>query len=175
MEVAGLFAASIARVNPDAVIYQFSTQATRVRINPLDTVFTNTQKITTGHFGGTSISSGLQALMRDFKAKDLPDNVIIISDNESWADCYGGRWGRGTGTMKAWADYKAKKKDARMVLMDLTPTSNTQVEDRSDTLNVGGFSDQVFDVIGGFIESRGSKDFWVDKIREFGEDLTYEI
>jgi 60 kDa SS-A/Ro ribonucleoprotein len=167
-EVAGLFAAAIARKNPDAVVYQFSTTATRVRFNPFDTVFTNTEKITRGSWGGTSISSGLEALLRDFKKKELPDNVIIISDNESWADAYGYSYygGDATATMSKWASYKGKNKNARLILMDLTPTSNTQTQDRDDILNVGGFSDAVFDAIAGFCESRGKGDYWARKIED---------
>jgi len=163
-EVAGLFAASIVRVNPDAVVYQFANTATRVRVNPLDTVFTNTEKITRGNWGGTDISSGLRSLVQDFKAKDLPDTVIVVSDNESWIERP--YWGRrhGTSTMHAWEEYKKKNKNARMVLLDLTPTSNTSAYDRRDILNVGGFSDKVFDVVAGFTESGGGEDFWAKKI-----------
>jgi hypothetical protein len=31
-------------------------------------------------------------------------------------------------------------------------------------LNVGGFSDTVFEVVSAFMESGGSEDFWVNKI-----------
>ncbi len=171
-EVAGLFAAAIARKNPDAVVYQFHTQARRVRFNAMDSVFTNMKKIMTGTMGGTSISSGLKALMRDFKKGDLPDNLIIISDNESWADAYGSgySWGGSTGgataTQAAFSEYKSKNRKARLVLLDLTPSSNTQVKDNADILNVGGFSDAVFDTVAGFVESRGTQDFWANKIRQ---------
>lgn len=172
-EVAGLFAAAIARKNPDAVVYQFHTQARRVRFNPMDSVFTNMKKILNGTMGATSISSGLVQLMKDFKKGDLPDNIIIISDNESWADAYGrggystayfGGRGGATATQQVFAEYKGKNRKARLVLIDLTPTSNTQVKDNTDILNVGGFSDAVFDTIAGFCESRGTQDFWAQKI-----------
>jgi 60 kDa SS-A/Ro ribonucleoprotein len=173
-EVAGPFAAAIARKNPDAVVYQFSTQATRVRFNAMDSVFTNMAKIVRGRMGGTSISSGLIALMRDFKKGDLPDNIIIISDNESWADAYGTAYsnrffrtpGGATATQQKFSEYKAINRKARLILLDLTPTSNTQVKDNSDILNVGGFSDAVFDTVAGFVESRGAQDFWANKIRQ---------
>lgn len=164
-EVAGLFGAAIARKNPDAVVYQFASGAKRVRFNPMDSVFTNMQRIISGAGGGTDISSGLRQMMKDFKKGDLPDNIIIISDNESWMSAYGsGYYGRGSTTMQAWADYKSRNKNARLVLLDLTPTSNTQVKDNRDILNVGGFSDAVFDTIAGFTQSRGREDFWAKKI-----------
>lgn len=174
-EVAGLFAAAIARKNPDAVVYKFSTQATRTKFNAFDSVFTNMEKITAGQMGGTSISSGLKALLKDFKKDELPDNIIIISDNESWADAYGhggysvsyfGTSGGSTETQKVFSDYKTKNPKARLVLIDLTPTYNTQVKDNADILNVGGFSDVVFDTVAGFFESRGKQDFWAEKISQ---------
>jgi len=176
VDVAGLFAAAIARKNPDAVVYQFSTEAKRVRFNAMDSVFTNAKKITTGRMGGTSISSGLIALMKDFKTGDLPDNIIIISDNESWADAYGrtgsfsvrhfGGSGGATATQAAFSKYRSMNRKAQMVLIDLTPTSNTQVKDDPNILNVGGFSDAVFTAIASFVESRGRPDFWAEKIRK---------
>lgn len=161
-EVAGLFAAAIIRKNPDAVVYQFNSRATRVRVNPRDSVFTIMKNVINGYGGGTSISSGLNALLSDFKKGELPDNIVIISDNESWADAYGR--GYGTATQRAFSEYKSRNKNARLILIDLTPSSNTQVKDSSDMLNVGGFSDKVFDVIAGFTKSRGKNDFWADKI-----------
>ncbi len=170
-EVASLFASAVLRTNRDAVVYAFDNNATRVRLNARDTVFTNAEKIAKLGGGGTNMSAGIQKLMADFKGKDMPDNIVVISDNESWADAYGdGRYSfgytNGTGSMHEFAKYKGKNRKARLVLIDLTPTADTQVENRDDVLNVGGFSDAVFDVIAGFTKSRGSKDFWEKKIRQ---------
>ncbi len=163
-EIAALFASAVLRANRDAVVYAFDTNATRVRLNARDTVFTNAAQIGRIYGGGTNMSAGLQKLMSDFKGKSLPDNVVIVSDNESWADAYGYGW-KGTGSMHQWAEYKKRNPKARLVLIDITPSSNTQLEDRDDILNVGGFSDAVFDVIAGFTKSRGQKAFWAQKIR----------
>ena len=40
-----------------------------------------------------------------------------------------------------------------MICIDLQPNSTTQAPERSDILNVGGFSDAVFDVISSFLTS----------------------
>jgi 60 kDa SS-A/Ro ribonucleoprotein len=39
----------------------------------------------------------------------------------------------------------------RMVCIDLQPYTTTQAPDRSDILNVGGFSDAVFSVVASFL------------------------
>jgi 60 kDa SS-A/Ro ribonucleoprotein len=46
------------------------------------------------------------------------------------------------------------------------PNKTTQAGERADILNVGGFSDAVFDVIADFAEGRPSNDHWAGKIEE---------
>ncbi len=41
----------------------------------------------------------------------------------------------------------------RMICLDLQPNQTTQAPERSDILNIGGFSDAVFDVITAFLTS----------------------
>jgi 60 kDa SS-A/Ro ribonucleoprotein len=50
------------------------------------------------------------------------------------------------------------------VLIDLQPYSTTQASERSDILNVGGFSDQVFDIVADFAAGRLNADHWVGEI-----------
>ncbi|MCD0462170.1 hypothetical protein LOC72_22080 [Roseiconus lacunae] len=40
-----------------------------------------------------------------------------------------------------------------MVCIDIAPYGNTRAPDRHDILNVGGFSDAVFNVVNSFLES----------------------
>src|SRR5207245_525648 len=78
------------------------------------------------------------------------DLVIYVSDNESWVDS--GR-ARGTATMQAWQTFRARNPGAKLVCIDLQPYATTQAHDRRDVLNVGGFSDQVFEVVASFLRS----------------------
>ena len=48
------------------------------------------------------------------------DTVILVSDNESWADRRSG-WGRGTAMMKEWETLKRRNKGAKLICLDLTP------------------------------------------------------
>ena len=47
--------------------------------------------------------------------------------------------------------------------MDIQPYGTTQAKSREDILNVGGFSDQVFNVIASMLEGGGA-DHWVETI-----------
>ena len=50
------------------------------------------------------------------------------------------------------------------MLIDLQPYATTQALEREDILNVGGFSDAVFDVISEFAAGRLSSSHWVGQI-----------
>ena len=74
---------------------------------------------------------------------------------ESWIGA--GRHGS-TATMTAWQDFvknqvRLQGGDAspKLVCIDLQPYTTTQAPDRSDILNVGGFSDAVFSVVASFL------------------------
>jgi 60 kDa SS-A/Ro ribonucleoprotein len=71
---------------------------------------------------------------------------------------------QGTETAAAWADFKANNPKAKMVCIDLQPGTTTQVQTDSRVLNVGGFSDAVYDVIANFASQSADKDFWVKQI-----------
>ncbi|MHA2157220.1 MAG: RNA-binding protein, partial [Candidatus Hodarchaeales archaeon] len=120
----------------------------------------NTQKLSQAG-GGTNISSVLQKLNRERKTGDA---VIYISDMESWIDSGRGYGYRGTGLQEEWAQYKTHNKDAKLICIDLTPRANSQIQEHKDVLQVGGFSDEVFKVIGSFIEYGHSQNHWVSEI-----------
>jgi 60 kDa SS-A/Ro ribonucleoprotein len=158
-DVAGLFASAIVRKNRNAEVYTFSNDAVKVELNTRDSVISNTQKLAQAG-GGTNIASVLQKLNRERKKGDV---VIYVSDNESWID--GGRYYySGTALQHEWAQYKTHNKDAKLICIDITPSSNSQVQEHKDVLQVGGFSDEVFKVIGSFIEHGHTQNHWVSEI-----------
>ena len=55
-----------------------------------------------------------------------------------------------------------KNKNAKCICIDIAPYDNTQLKENNSILNIGGFSDKVFDVIGSFCNGNG--DHWVDAI-----------
>jgi 60 kDa SS-A/Ro ribonucleoprotein len=97
------------------------------------------------------------------------DLIIYVSDNESWIDApnYGVFGGSATETLKHWAAFKQRSPQARMVCINIQPYGTTQAAEREDVLNIlniGGFTDQVFDVIAEFAAGRLTADHWVGVI-----------
>jgi 60 kDa SS-A/Ro ribonucleoprotein len=66
--------------------------------------------------------------------------------------------------MTEWDKIKSRNPNAKLVCIDITPNTTTQAHDRDDVLNVGGFSDQVFEVISLFLEKGNNKDLWVKSV-----------
>lgn len=166
IDVEALVAASVLRKNPEAEVIAFSDDVVLrdrlghdVRLNPFDSIMTNAEKLATLPSGGTKCSAPLSYLNRKNAKGDL---VIYVSDNQSWVDNRGGY--QSTAVMTEWNQFKKRNPNAKMVCIDVAPYTNTQAHDREDILNVGGFSDQVFDVIARFIELGNNKDLWVSTI-----------
>jgi 60 kDa SS-A/Ro ribonucleoprotein len=87
--------------------------------------------------------------------------VVFVSDNQSWLDA---DHGRSTATMREWSAFRHRNPAARLVCIDVQPYGTTQAAEREDVLNVGGFSDQVFEVMAEFAAGRLAADHWVGLI-----------
>jgi len=162
VDVAALVAASFLRTNPHAMVIPFEDKAlTNVRLNPRDTVMTNAEKLRSLPCGGTNCSAALRAV-NEFGVR--PALCVYVSDNESWLDSprYGGWGGSKTETLREWEIVKRRAPDAKLVCMDVQPYETTQAPSRNDILNVGGFSDQVFDVMAAFVSGKSGS--WLDVI-----------
>jgi len=158
IDVAALYAAATLRTNREAEVIPFEHSVRQISLNPRDTVMTNATKLAAIGGGGTNCSAPLALLnqRRDYSA----DVLVYISDYESWVD----DGGRGTALLQQWNEYKIHNKKAKLVCIDLTPRTNHQVREHEDILMVGGFSDNVFNVIAKFVEGGWNKDFWVNEI-----------
>jgi 60 kDa SS-A/Ro ribonucleoprotein len=163
IDVAALVAAAILRQNPEAEILPFEAKTVNIRLNPRDSVMTNAQKLASLPCGGTNCSAPLVTLNERRAAGDL---VVYVSDNESWIDSpqHGSYGGGRTATMNAWAAFKARNPQARMVCIDLQPSETVQAKERNDIVNVGGFSDQVFDLLAHVASGQHGADHWVGVI-----------
>ncbi len=158
IDVAALVAASILRQNPQAEVLPFENNVVNVNLNGRDSVMTNAQKLAAIGGGGTNCSAPL-AWLNKRQAKG--DVVVVVSDNQSWVDAKGGR---GTETMREWSVFKRFNPQARLVCIDIQPYATVQAAEREDILNIGGFSDQVFQVIAAFADRRLGADHWVGEI-----------
>lgn len=160
IDVAALVTATVLRKNKDAEVIPFGTSVCQISLNPRDSVMTNAEKLAAIRGGGTNCSAPLR-LLNERKAKG--DLVIYVSDYESWVDS--GR-GRGSATMVEWTDFKSRNKGAKMVCIDLTPHTTTQAQDRKDIMNIGGFSDQVFDSVAEFARGEMGSGHWVGEVKK---------
>ena len=66
--------------------------------------------------------------------------------------------------MKQWAVFRQRNPEARLVCIDIQPYATVQAKERPDVLNIGGFSDQVFDVISEFARGELNADHLVGVI-----------
>jgi len=66
--------------------------------------------------------------------------------------------------MVEWSRFKSRNPQARLVCVDIQPYGTTQAAERDDILNVGGFSDQVFETIAEFAAGRLAAEPWVSVI-----------
>jgi 60 kDa SS-A/Ro ribonucleoprotein len=160
VDVAALFAAAILRRNPDSVVIPFDTQAYTAKIDPSDSILSLSARLSKYGGGGTDVSLPLVEANKRY-AKRTFAGIVMVSDNESWINSgrvYGYGRGGSTGVMTEWEKFKKTQRghgiaDPKLVCIDIAPYGNTQAPDRQDILNIGGFSDAVFNVVSNFLES----------------------
>lgn len=159
IDVAALVAAAVVRKNQAAEVLAFSDDVVPCKLNARDSVMTNAAKLAGLPSGGTNCSAPLCHLNKQRAQADL---VIFVSDNMSWVDGHGG--GRSTASMQEWEKFRSRNPQARLVCLDVQPNSSTQVAERKDVLNIGGFSDVVFEIIARFAAGELNADHWVGLI-----------
>ena len=119
--------------------------------------------------GGTNCAAPLALLNREGAT---PDTVIFVSDYESWLDEKGNTAGGSyfsrstTGMYAEWLKLRERNPRAKLVCIDLSPRTTTQTSPSSDVLNVGGFSDDVFDVMHLHASEQLSEGSWLARINE---------
>lgn len=158
VDVAGLVAASVLARNAQALVLPFA-EAVRPWSPPRrGGVLETARALSTLLGGGTAISA---PIVRLNQLGIAPDLVLIVSDNQSWAES---QMHGASATAKAWAQLRRRNPAAKLVCLDLQPYASTPVATREGVLNVGGFSDAVFDVIARFVRHGRDTDHWVRTI-----------
>ncbi|MES2790222.1 MAG: TROVE domain-containing protein [Planctomycetota bacterium] len=163
VDVAALFAAAILRRNPESVVIPFDTRSFEARVDPTDSILSLAERLAKYGGGGTDCAQPLIRANRDYAERKFA-GVILVSDNASWV--YGGQpfalgTNGATGVVTEWQKFVKNQvrlqggdtAGPKLICIDLQPWGTTQAPDRSDVLNVGGFSDAVFDVVGAFLSS----------------------
>ncbi len=154
VDVAALFAAAILRRNPDSVVIPFDTAAYEAKVDPSDSVLSLAERLAK-YGGGTNCSLPLAAANARYANRKFA-GCVLVSDQESWVGT--GRNGS-TAVMTEWQTFVRNQVQLhgkgsagpKLVCIDLQPYTTTQAPDRSDILNVGGFSDAVFNVVASFL------------------------
>jgi 60 kDa SS-A/Ro ribonucleoprotein len=160
IDVAALVAAAVLRKNPASRVLPFEQDVVKLQLNARDSVMTNAQALASIGGGGTNCSAPLALLNKERAQVDL---VMLVSDNESWVDAT--RRGS-TQTMREWEVLKQRCPQARLVCIDIQPTATTQAAERRDIMNVGGFSDAVFETVARFAQGRTDAEHWVGEIEK---------
>lgn len=160
IDVAALFAAAILRCNPDSVVIPFDTSAYHAAIDPEDSILSIAQRLAEYGGGGTDCAQPIRAANKWFAHRQFA-GVVLVSDNESWVEstrC------SSTGVMAAWENFVARERrlsgkqvQPKLVCIDLQPYQTVQAYERSDIMNIGGFSDAVFNTISAFLEDNNQR------------------
>ncbi|MGO8753161.1 MAG: TROVE domain-containing protein [Thermoguttaceae bacterium] len=161
VDVAALFAAAILRRNPDSVVIPFDTSAYDVRVDPTDSVLSLAERLAKYGGGGTNCSLPLAAANTRYHERRFA-GCVLVSDNESWVGT--GRNGSTAVMTESQGFVKNQLRlgghaipSPKLVCIDLQPYTTTQAPERSDVLNVGGFSDAVFSVVAAFLADDGGR------------------
>jgi 60 kDa SS-A/Ro ribonucleoprotein len=186
VDAAALFAAALQRVNPSVRIMPFDTcvhedvapaqtavkpsllnwllrrAPTTEPVLPKSGVLALAAHLASKGGGGTDCSLPLIQLNAE---RAQVDTMIYFSDNESWADVQPHRR-RSTAMLAAWDTLKSRNPRARLVCVDVQPYPHAQVLERADVLNIGGFGDEVFRLIGLFSRGELHADHWVHEIEQ---------
>jgi 60 kDa SS-A/Ro ribonucleoprotein len=159
VDVAALVAAAILRRNPDSIVIPFDVNAFDVRVDPSDSILSLSERLAQFGGGGTDCTLPIRKANTELSHRKFA-GVVLVSDNESWINA-GRGWGYcrngSTGVMNEWQTFVKNQKQLnpsalpKLICIDLQPNTSTQAPDRSDILNVGGFSDAVFDVVSSFM------------------------
>ena len=158
IDVAALVAAAMLRTNRQTRVMPFAQWVVDVDLEPMARVAYNAAALAGVCGGGTNVSAPLARLNAERAEVDL---VVIVSDNQSWVDAT--RYGA-TATMREWDLLVRRNPGAKFVCVDIQPYGTTQAAGRPDILNVGGFSDAVFDTIARF--ARGEVRDWVELVEQ---------
>jgi 60 kDa SS-A/Ro ribonucleoprotein len=160
VDVAALFAAAVLRRNPDSVVIPFDTQAYRAQVDAGDTILSLAERLAKYGGGGTDCSIPLREVntRANFRNRKFV-GCVLVSDNESWVTrqrAFASGAGGATGVMTEWQTFVANQqrlgvRSPKLVCLDIQPYVTTQAPDLDDILNIGGFSDAVFQVVASFL------------------------
>jgi 60 kDa SS-A/Ro ribonucleoprotein len=164
VDVAALFAAAILRRNPDSIVVPFDTSAYHVRIDPADSILSLAERLAQYGGGGTDCSLPLKEAATSHARRAFA-GIVLVSDNESWVTDgqeFGSTASGSTRVMEQWQEFVRSQRQfgnhqPKLVCIDLQPYADTQAPESGDILNIGGFSDAVFNVVASFLDGKSNR------------------
>lgn len=157
VDVAAVFAAAILRRNPDSIVIPFDDRAHRATVDPADTILSLAERL--ARYGGGGTNCSLPLAEANGRLRERPfAGCVLVSDMESWIG--NGRYGS-TAVLTEWQAFVKNQVSLqgqdftgpKLVCIDLQAYTTTQAPERSDVLNIGGFSDAVFRVVASFLDA----------------------
>lgn len=158
VDAAALFAAAILRRNPDSVVIPFDTAAYHAQVDAGDTILSLAERLAKYGGGGTDCSLPLREANTKYRKRKFV-GCVLVSDNESWvtrhqAFALGARGS--TGVMTEWQTFVTNQQKMgvstpKLVCIDIQHYGTTQAPERDDILNIGGFSDAVFQMVASYL------------------------
>ncbi len=154
VDAAALFAAAIVRRNPESVVVPFDFKAYKANITPNQTILQVAKHLSSFGGGGTNCALPLAEANTTFKTRKFA-GCVLVSDMESWI---GTGYGGSTGVMTEWNKFVknqrrlGKNANPKLVCINLQAYTTSQAPEREEILNVGGFSDAVFNVVSSFLD-----------------------
>jgi 60 kDa SS-A/Ro ribonucleoprotein len=155
VDVAALFAAAVLRRNPGSVVVPFDTEAYAVDLDASVPILELARRLAAYGGGGTNCSLPLK-FANDRLCDRRFAGCVLVSDMESWVG--DGRHGSTT-TLTEWQRFVANQArlhgpdgaGPKLVCINVQAYGTAQAPERSDVLNVGGFSDAVFGAVAAFL------------------------
>jgi 60 kDa SS-A/Ro ribonucleoprotein len=155
-DVARIFAAAAFKKADNAVIIEYESNARVVKgIDQNDRLFSIVDKLH-GPAGGTSLAAALEQVKPYLQDIDM---IYILTDEQSWIPSHraGGFGYRADHAHIIIADLMKQKKCLRVVNHNLASYGTSDLPSDTRILDLGGWSDQVFNVIdswhkGGMVE-----------------------
>ena len=146
------------RRNPDSIVVPFDTRAYKTKIDPMDSILSVSARLAKYCGGGTDCSLPLAEANSTYRNRAFA-GIVLVSDNESWVRK--GRYGS-TAVMTEWQKFVKNQQrmgndSPKLVCIDIQPYGTTQAPERSDILNIGGFSDAVFNVVSAFMNDDAAR------------------
>jgi 60 kDa SS-A/Ro ribonucleoprotein len=161
IDVAALFAAALLRRNPDSVVVPFDTSAYHADVSADEKILDVAGWLAQFGGGGTNCALPLAEANRTYRDRRFA-GCVLVSDMESWVGT--GRAGA-TDVMSEWQAFVVNQKrlhgsdwaGPKLVCIDVQAYATSQAPERADILNIGGFSDAVFNVVASFLSDEPNR------------------